>query len=120
MAKFAQLDNSNIVIEVLNVSDSDCNGGTFPESEQAGITFLTNLTGKSNWKQTSIDGSFRKNYAGIGMFYDETRDAFIPQQPFPSWTLNESTCQFDPPTPCPDLTGWYWDEDNTTWVSWDS
>ena len=39
---------------------------------------------------------------------------------FPHGLLNESTCQFDPPTPCPDLTGWYWDEDNTTWVAWDS
>ena len=49
------------------------------------------------WVQTSDTGSIRKNYAGIGDTYDSIRDAFIPPQPYPSWTLNESTCGWDAP-----------------------
>jgi hypothetical protein len=59
----------------------------------------------------------RKNYAGIGYTYDAKRDAFIPPQPFPSWTLNESTCLWDSPVPMPtDGKLYYWDEATTSWV----
>jgi hypothetical protein len=59
----------------------------------------------------------RKNYAGIGYSYDATRDAFIPPQPFPSWTLNEDTCQWSAPTPMPtDGKLYRWDEPTTAWV----
>lgn len=69
--------------------------------------------------QSVIDGDEarqRKNYAGIGYSYDATRDAFIPPQPFPSWTLNETTCLWDAPVAHPDDGGMYqWNEDTQSW-----
>jgi hypothetical protein len=59
----------------------------------------------------------RKNYAGIGFTYDRTRDAFIPPQPFASWTLNETSCLWEAPVAYPDDDKMYrWDEDTTNWV----
>ncbi len=115
MAHFARLNEENIVVRVhtLNnevITDSDGN-----EQEQLGIDFLTDLhTGI--WKQTSYNNNFRKNYAGIGYTYDSTRDAFIPPQPYNSWTLNEDTCQYDSPVPYPTDDKMYeWDEETTNW-----
>jgi len=92
---------------------------------------------KENWVQTSyntranvhkLGGTpLRKNYAKIGMIYDSERDAFYSHQPFPSWTLNESTCQYEPPIPMPTdddhqsptshtKKGYKWDEDTTSWI----
>ena len=61
---------------------------------------------------------FRKNYAGIGHIYDPIRDAFYEEQPYPSWTLNESTCYWEPPTPRPDEGLWFWKEDTQEWVDY--
>jgi hypothetical protein len=59
----------------------------------------------------------RKNYAGIGFTYDRDRDAFIPPQPFASWTLNDTTCLWDAPVEYPSDGQMYrWDEDTTSWV----
>ena len=90
MAHFAKLDDNNVVLEV-NVVNNDV---LDPANEEAsGIAFLTEWSGGySNWKQTSYNGSFRKNYAGIGSTYDETRDAFIPPKPEGNWILDEDTC----------------------------
>ena len=69
--------------------------------------------------QPSADQSkaLRKNYAGIGYTFDEVRDAFIPPQPFPSWTINEATCLWDPPAPYPSDSRMYeWDEETKSWV----
>lgn len=69
--------------------------------------------------QPSADQSkaLRKNYAGIGYTYDKTRDAFIPPQPFPSWTLNEDTCLWESPVPYPMDGGYYgWDEETKNWI----
>ena len=62
---------------------------------------------------------FRKNAANVGFTYDEQRDAFIPPQPFPSWTLNEDTCQWDAPTPYPadDTKPDWWDENTLAWIT---
>ena len=70
------------------------------------------------WIQTYYDGSSRKNYAGIGYTYDLTRDAFIPPKPsYPSWTLNNSTCNWEAPVVHPDDGKEYtWDEATTNWV----
>ena len=75
----------------------------------------------SSWIETSRKRKFRKNYAAVGYTYDSTRDAFIPPKPYPSWTLDEDTCQWNPPTPVPDDGGgtgkaYNWDEDTTSWV----
>ncbi len=61
---------------------------------------------------------FRKNYAGVGYIYDPVRDAFYTEQPYASWTLDESTCYWQPPTPKPEEGVWYWKEDTTEWVDY--
>jgi len=82
------------------------------------LTFLTELNGGVGWyKQTSYNGNFRKNYAGLGDTYDTTRDAFIAPQPYSSWTLNEDTCRWESPVPYPEDDKVYeWDEETTNWV----
>ena len=118
MAHFARLNETNQVIsvEVVNndvITDADGN-----EQEQVGINFLTQLHGGVGWyKQTSYNGTFRKNYAGVGYTYDSTRDAFIPPQLYNSWTLNEDTCLWEAPVAYPDDDKMYdWDEETTSWV----
>ena len=126
MAHFAQLDENNIVLRVIVVSD---------ENAIDGEVFCNNLFGGS-WKQTSYNThggvhyepdtqtpdsgvAFRKNYAGIGHVFDEGRDAFMRAQPYPSWTLDENTCYWEPPVPKPpsDPGGHYEsDEPTVNWV----
>ena len=116
MAHFAKLDKDNNVIAV-HVVNNDVITVDGSESEEAGVDFLTSLHGHSLWKQTSYNGSFRKNYAGIGYTYDVVRDAFIPLKPFASWVLNETTCQWEAPTPMPtDGKRYSWNEENQEWT----
>lgn len=94
MAHFAKLDENNIVLEVNVVNNDELNASN---EETSGIAFLTEWSGGySNWKQTSYNGSIRKNYAGIGYTYDPVRDAFIPPNPncHPEIYLDEITCQW--------------------------
>ena len=94
-------------------------------------TFVDNEPGE--WIQTSYntyggqhfdpetgeldDGTpLRKNYAGVGYTYDVDKDAFIPPQPYDSWTLNETTCLWEAPVEYPDDGERYeWNEETTTW-----
>ena len=101
MAHFAKINN-NIVTEVI-VAEKD-----FINSGKVGDEFL--------WVQTSYNGNFRKNYAGIGYTYDEDRDAFIAPKPYASWILNEDTCLWEAPSVIPDDGERYtWNESTTTW-----
>ena len=59
---------------------------------------------------------FRKNYAGVGYIYDPVRDAFYSEQPYASWTLDESTCYWQPPTPRPEGMDWHWNEATLEWI----
>jgi hypothetical protein len=112
MAHYARLNSDNIVEHVIVVLNSD------EPTEEAGVAFCENLFGGGIWKKTSYNNNIRKNFAGIGYSYDIIRDAFIAPRPFPSWTLNESTCRWDPPSPCPTTPGiWTWDEITTTWIN---
>ena len=115
MAHFAKLDENNNVISVhVVVNNVITIDGV--ESEQAGIDFLTELHGHSLWKQTSYNGTFRKNYCGIGFIYDSERDAFIAPKPYNSWELNEETCQWEAPEPYPtDGKMYYWNENHKEW-----
>ena len=116
MAHFAQLNEENIVTQVIVVANEDTADQDGVENEAIGIEFCTNLLG-GRWVQTSYNANIRKNYAGIGYKYDATLDAFIPPQPFESWTLNEDTAQWEAPTPYPDDGKRYsWDEATTSWV----
>jgi hypothetical protein len=128
MASFAKLNSENIVITVVSVVNEvlkDLNG---IEQEVIGIQFLKTLYNEPNaiWKKTSYNTNagvhslggtpFRKNHAGIGYIYDETRDAFIPQKPFNSWILNEQTCLWDAPVARPDDNNMYkWNEEILNW-----
>jgi hypothetical protein len=118
MAHFAKLDENNLVIDVNVVNNDDINNLDFPESEPVGIQFLTNWSGGyANWKQTSYNKSFRKNYAGIGYSYNPLRDAFIPPKLYASWKLNETTCLWEPPIAYPsDGKNYVWDEITTSWA----
>jgi hypothetical protein len=117
MAHFAQLDENNVVTQVIVVHNSELldNGA---ESEAKGIAFCQTLFGADTvWVQTSYNGNKRKNYAGIGFNYDAQRDAFIAPQPFPSWALDEATCQWEAPAPYPqDGQRHTWDESTLSWV----
>jgi hypothetical protein len=115
MAHFAQIDENNIVTQVIVVSDSDCAGGNFPESEPAGADFCNKLFG-GTWKQTSYNNNFRKRYAGIGYKFDEGLDMFITPQPYPSWTLDDNG-DWNSPIPFPsDNKLYYWDEETQSWI----
>ena len=101
MAHFAKIGLNSKVIEVLSVNNEVLKDSNGIEQESIGIDFLTKLTGWAIWKQTSYNGNFRKNYAGIGHTYDEDRDAFIAPKPYNSWILNEETCRWESPIPMP-------------------
>jgi len=116
MAHFAEIDSNNIVLRVVVVGNNEItiNG---QESEQQGKNFLNNLLG-GNWVQTSINQSFRKNFAGIGYEYRSDLDAFIPIKPYASWVLNETTAQWESPIAHPiDGTVCEWDEENQEWIN---
>ena len=116
MAHFAEIDENNIVLRVIVVSNNELLDDAGVESETKGVKFCQYLLG-GNWKQTSYNGNIRKNYAGIGYTYDAGRDAFIPQKPpYASWVLNEQTCLWESPTPMPtDGKMYFWDEAKKAW-----
>lgn len=116
MANFAQLDSENMVINVLVISNNELLDENGIEQESKGIEFCNTLT-QGTWLQTSYNSSIRKNFAGIGYFYDTSHDAFIPPKPYPSWVLNEETCRYESPIPKPDNTNTYiWDETTASWI----
>jgi hypothetical protein len=114
MSHFAQIDENNIVTQVLVIEQDVIDTGLFGDP--------------ASWIQTSynthggvhtLGGTpLRKNYAGIGYTYDDTRDAFISPKLFNSWTLNEDTCLWQAPTPMPVEEGktFVWNEETTSWV----
>ena len=111
MAHFAELDSDNIVLRVIVADNKEwCEnnlGGTWVQ------TSYNTFAGEHKLGGTPL----RKNYAGIGYIYDAERDAFIPPQPFPSWSLNEQTCLYEPPVPYPsDEKPYIWDEESGDWV----
>jgi hypothetical protein len=126
MASFAKIGLNSKVIEVLSVHNNVLKDSNGIEQEAIGIDFLTKLTGYPVWKQTSYNTyggihssggtPLRKNHAGIGYTYDETRDAFIPPKPFNSWILNEDTCLWNAPVARPENDNMYsWNEQTLSW-----
>jgi hypothetical protein len=118
MAHFAQLNQNNVVIQVIVIGNADCLDDNGSESETVGIAFCQSLHGvDTQWRQTSYNAKIRKNYAGIGYVYDVQRDAFISPKPYPSFILNEETCQWTAPVSRPnDDAPYQWDEDSGTWI----
>lgn len=111
MSHFAKINKDNIVTEVIVAEQDVIDLGIFGDP--------------SSWIQTSYNTHagthpenrpLRKNFAGVGYTYDKARDAFIPPQPYPSWRLDENTCQWEAPTepPVSDIPH-YWDEESQQW-----
>ena len=123
MAHFAILDESNIVTRVEVINNAVLLDGDGVEQEQLGIDFLTELYGVGNYKQTSYNKNFRKNYAGVGYTYDAVKDKFIKSKPYASWSLDENDNWQAPITYPDDDKDYYWNEDNyqadnnTGWVA---
>jgi len=130
MAHFAEIKNG-LVTRVVKVADSDTVDDQGNESETVGIQFCTDLLG-GDWKQTSYNTRYgyhydeqgdidsgtplRINYASEGYVYDTTLDAFYPQQPYPSWTLDSVKGIWKPPTPLPEDGHYIWDEESLSWT----
>ena len=110
MAHFAKLDNTNTVINVSVVDNTNA------PTEAAGVAYLKTIHGQgTEWKQTSYNHNIRKNFAGKGYIYNQTLDAFIAPKPYPSWVLNETTCQWEPPVATPVNSNRYvWNEETLT------
>ena len=110
MSHFAKVENG-IVTQVIVAEQDVIDSGAFGDG----------------WVQTSYNTQagqhpegrpLRKNYAGIGYIYDSERDAFYAPQPFPSWLLDEQTCQWSPPTTYPNDGNMYvWNESTTSWIA---
>lgn len=101
MAHFARLDENNIVQQVIVVGNADTSDAFGVEKEHIGAAFCERLLG-GTWKQTSYNNNMRHKFAGIGDWYNEELDVFMPPQPFPSWTLNTETYTWNPPAPRPE------------------
>ena len=116
MSHFAKVEDG-IVTQVLVVEQDFIDNHMDGEWVQ---TSYNTYGGKHYDPDTRLEDDkppLRKNYAGIGHTYDATRDAFYAPQPYPSWTLDDDTCLWNPPVAYPDDGKMYsWDEDNTQWV----
>lgn len=132
MAHFAKIDSNNKVETVIVAPDQayvDSLGGRWIQTSYntlAGVHYDP-VTGQPSADQSK---ALRKNFAGIGANYDESRDAFISDQPYPSWTLNETSCIYEPPVAIPTIWTYAtddrddeifkstdWDEPNLRWIA---
>jgi len=124
MAHYALLDEKNVVIDVItgvdeHLTQTDLDGSVIGGSTEAWEEFYKSRPwfNAASCKRTSYNGNFRKNFAYIGGTYDEVRDAFIGIQSYPSWILNEETCQWEAPIPMPENGKFYWDEELGQWIN---
>lgn len=118
MAHYAQIDENNIVLQVIVVSEDVIQSGAFGDPSKWIQTSYNTKGGYHYDSNGNIDNgvALRKNFAGIGYSYDITRDAFIPPKVYESWILNEDTCLWDPPVPYPKDGKMYdWDETTLSW-----
>jgi hypothetical protein len=142
MAHFAKLDTNNKVLTVVVVNNSDILDENGIESEAIGVQFLLKNSGWPLWKKTSyntvlgkhymtdpITGvrtlsedqskAFRKNFAGIGLSYNEEIDGFVSEKLYASWLLDHTTGGWYPPVPRPNVISedeqYKWNEENRTW-----
>jgi len=125
MAHFAELNNSNEVLRVIVISneDVDANGGDLhADAETFVASIVPHENGGNQWKQTSYNSNFRKQYAGIGYTYSSSKNKFISPKPFSSWSLDASD-DWKAPVALPNVTEissksvmMTWDEDNQKWT----
>jgi hypothetical protein len=120
MAHFAKIENGivvqvNVVDEQFFADNPERYTGIWKQTSyntRGGVHYNPNSDEPSSDQSKAL----RKNYAGIGMIYDESKDAFYAPQPYPSWTLNETTCYWESPVPYPNDDKFYvWNEENQSW-----
>jgi hypothetical protein len=112
MAHYALLDEHNVVTNVIVGRNEDEVVDGVSNWEE----YYSKMTGQK-CVRTSYNRNIRKHFAGVGMIYDEERDAFIVSQPYLSWTFNEEACSWEPPTTAPnDGTLYVWDEEGLNWI----
>lgn len=116
MAHFAEIDANNVVLRVVVIGNADTSDAAGVEKEHIGAAFCEKLFG-GTWKQTSYNGNMRKRYAGIGYTFNAELDAFVPPKPFPSWTLNSETADWQAPVAMPTTEGkrYAWNEATQAW-----
>jgi hypothetical protein len=106
MSHFAKINNDSTVVQTIVAEQDFINSGAIGDSFR--------------WVQTSYNDNFRKNYAGVGFTYDRAMDAFIAPKPYPSWSLDETTCRWVAPISYPadavNGKGYAWDEDTLSWL----
>ena len=128
MAHYAFLDENNIVVEVIVGNDENQDQINWEQHYQEFRGLTCKRTSYNTHGNIHLGGGnpFRKNYAGIGFTYDEQKDAFIAPKPFPSWSLDEETCLWNPPIPKPSDAGtgnpkklYSWDETTLSWVQYE-
>ena len=110
MSYFSELDQNNIVVQVVAISDADLLDENNNESETKGIARCKELFGSDTiWMQTSFNTTgnvhangktpFRKNFAGIGYTYNQSLDGFMAPKPQDNLVLNETTGLWVDPNP---------------------
>jgi len=118
MGHYAKVNNG--IVEKVIVADQEFVDNLVDTSPGEWLKTSYNTRGGKHYNSETNeeDGGtpLRKNFAGIGFTYDSTRDAFIPPQPYNSWTLNEDTCQWEAPVAYPtDGERYTWNESTTSW-----
>lgn len=111
MSHFAQINQNNIVTQVIVAEQTFIESGIVGDPSTWIQTSYNTVGGQHKLGGTPL----RKNYAGVGYFYDKEKDAFIPPKPFNSWVLNDDTCLWEAPIPPPG-DNYYWDEERLNWV----
>ena len=117
MAHFAEIDETSTVLRVIVVNNENILDVDGNESETIGQQFCTDLLG-GTWIQTSYNNNFKGRYAEGNGTWDPERGVFLRRKPFPSWVLNETTTEWDPPVPR--IDGYLWDEETVSWIQPDT
>ena len=120
MAHWAKISESNEVIAVVRLSDDITDGQAYlRELEKTTHTWIKTSYNTRGNTHTEGGTPLRKNFAGIGYSYDASLDAFIPSKPYPSYTLNTTTCTWRAPVAYPSADGnsYIWDETNRKWIN---
>ena len=118
MAHFAELDNNNVVTRVVVVgNDVTTAAGPLGENDMHidGETWCVNFFKTPNWKQTSYNNNFRKQYCGKGYTFDSAKNKFISPQPYDSWALDGND-DWQAPVTYPTDTG---TQEDPKFISWD-
>ena len=123
MAHFVKINENNVVVDSIVIDNADAPDPAPEHSERIGQEFICALAAlnprlEGQWKQTSYNGNFRKQFAGIGFTYDPVADVFICPRPYPSWQL-DNNFDWQPPSPVPSDGVWSWSEDSLSWIAID-